>query len=199
MRSTVEINSDDVVASICKDLFMKNGESINLSVRDLERLKGVDINELIASGRHSGFKAAVSAASNLSGVIYGNFASSEGTNFAAGEISKEAIESINILKHIEIMDPERYKDGTITIDVVVTEDGLWRPSVAPEKYDGIDNILELLNRGYTARKSIKGMWHGRKIKTLRKRAGAWFFDGVIDEYFKLFGDVDTDVIEVQKI
>lgn len=51
-----------------------------------------------------------------------------------------------------------------------------RPSVDQARYGGIDDIVQILNSGYSARRSIVGEWHGNEIHTLANRTGAHFVE-----------------------
>lgn len=49
-----------------------------------------------------------------------------------------------------------------------------RPSVDTAKYGGVTDIVRTLERGYDAKRSVRGPWHGEDILTLAHRPGAFF-------------------------
>lgn len=49
---------------------------------------------------------------------------------------------------------------------------LRRESLEPEKYDGIDDVISLFVHGYTAKNTVSGQWHGKRVKSLRHRPPA---------------------------
>lgn len=67
---------------------------------------------------------------------------------------------------------------------------LYRMSLSKEDGrttgDGIDNIIALFNNGYTARKSVKGIWHGHEelgtINSVKHRDPTNFLQDAINDF-----------------
>ena len=108
--------------------------------------------------------------------------SSVGSNYSGGRISQEAA---NEFMNIECGDPEKVKDGVYKIPVYFA-DSLHRHSVAPQRYRGADNIIDLLNAGFETKsgKSIRGNWNGKQICTLPYRNGAHFIESAIRVFMR---------------
>ena len=201
MRSKINIDIDEIKKDICKNHLGVSSDTADLKLQDVLNIDGIDVGDLMDAlrGASRNDDSAIVAGTHLAGIIIGNIYSSIGTDYALGEISARAVESIDPSRNIDVEDPVFNEDtGETSVSVVIYDEGLHRMSVAPEKYGSIDNILELLNYGYTARRSIRGKWHGVKISTLRKRLGAWFFDDVIEKYLEKYGKQDG-VVDVDMI
>lgn len=79
----------------------------------------------------------------------------------------------SVMKHFDSLDYSRVyemPDGTSVIYVYFVDD-LHRDSLQPEGYDGIRNIVALLNNGYHAKNYVYGYWEGHSP------AGESRFDG----------------------
>lgn len=76
----------------------------------------------------------------------------------------------------------------ITIPFSFTGD-LHRDSLAPETYGGVDNIVALLNNGYTAGGTVYGQWHGKQIHSLRKRTGTHFIQSAVRQFWDKYAGV----------
>lgn len=100
--------------------------------------------------------------------------------YADGRLGPSAIDSLINIKH---GDP--YIDGDKYCIDVNFDGELSRPSLAPKKYDGIDNIVALLNSGYEAGHTVFGIWekHGEdRIASLTSRGGAHFIENAVDNF-----------------
>lgn len=69
-------------------------------------------------------------------------------------------------------------------------DDIHRESLAPEKYPrGVDNLAVLLNSGYDAGHTVRGIWHGHgedEIHSLAHREGAHFVETAIRDFEQNF-------------
>ena len=83
-------------------------------------------------------------------------------------------------------------DGNYSVDINMPAN--FRPSLAPDRYGGVNDMAALFNNGYSASKKVFGMWHGHFTGSRQSFAGAHFVqDGV-----KTFGDggSDYDVVSI---
>lgn len=68
----------------------------------------------------------------------------------------------SVMRHFNSLDCSsiyRMPDGSSVI-YVYFEDDLHRNSLCPEDYNGVDNIIALLNNGYHAKNYVYGSWDG---------------------------------------
>lgn len=69
-------------------------------------------------------------------------------------------------------------------------DDIHRESLAPEEYPrGVDNLAVLLNSGYDAGHTVRGVWHGHgedEIHSLAHRDGAHFIETAIKDFEQSF-------------
>ena len=107
-----------------------------------------------------------------------------GEDYRKGQFSELAHD---VLKDLKYGDPYRVGDEYF-IDVYFDTD-LHRESLMPNKYDGIDNIAALLNKGYSAKHAVHGYWTNHKgvesdekIFSLTKRSGAHFVEQAINDF-----------------
>lgn len=104
-------------------------------------------------------------------------------SYASGGISRSAIAGFPEIEHGT---PYRVGDK-YCIDVYFNGD-LSRPSLAPSYYDGINNIIALLNSGYEAGHRVYGVWESRawtddeRIASLTSRGGAHFIESAVDNF-----------------
>lgn len=107
----------------------------------------------------------------------------ENASYASGGISRSAIAGFPEIEHGT---PYRVGDK-YCIDVYFSGD-LSRPSLAPSYYDGINNIIALLNSGYEAGHRVYGTWESRawtddeRIASLVSRGGAHFIESAVDNF-----------------
>lgn len=101
----------------------------------------------------------------------------------------------SVMEHVESLDytyPFGLPDGSMGIQIYITDDPK-RPSLYPEKYSGVDNIVAIFNNGYTAGNSVYGKWHDKKIRSLDKRQGSFFMQKAVDAFMAAYGDYDVSV------
>ena len=95
--------------------------------------------------------------------------------------------SINVLSNIHI--DYSYNDITqnTIVDISFDESAVYRPSLQPSIYGGVDNIIALFNNGYNAYKSIGGYWHGDYITSLQRREALHFIQNAINDFNTRYG------------
>lgn len=101
-----------------------------------------------------------------------------GSDVSGGNLGPTAIEA---LTEINVSEPVECGDGLYSVEISFAGD-LSRPSLNPRKYGGIDNIAALLNNGYTASKSVHGVWHGEDKWSLVERNGANFIGSTVAHF-----------------
>lgn len=69
-------------------------------------------------------------------------------------LPESVLEHYNDLRTSQIFEQP---DGTAVMYIYFT-DSLHRPSLIPDEYDGVDNIVAVLNNGYHARDYVYGYW-----------------------------------------
>ena len=101
-----------------------------------------------------------------------------GSDVSHGGLGETAVMA---LTQIDIEDPVLLKDGMYSIGISFSGD-LSRPSLNPDKYDGIQNLAALLNNGYATRRPVHGTWHGEDKWGLMKRQGANFIGSAVANF-----------------
>ncbi len=127
---------------------------------------------------------ALQYAEELRQAIYDNIPSS----LKAG--SEHPIE----LSDIIISRPTVLEDGSVSIDLSFAPSAIHRDSLDPEldngKYkDGVDNIVSLFTKGYTAHGDVWGVWHGHETMNLLQRRADPFMRRAVDKFLVNRGDV----------
>jgi len=97
---------------------------------------------------------------------------------ASGLIGEYGMSALNDLEHDS---PGKSGKNTYQIGVSFTTDH-HRSSLAPDRYDGVDNIIALLNRGYSAGGTVYGKWHGKQIASKMSRPGAHFVENGVSNF-----------------
>ena len=101
----------------------------------------------------------------------------------------------SVMEHVESLDytnPFELPDGSMGIQIYLTDDPK-RPSLYPEKYGGVDNIVAVFNNGYTAKDFVYGKWHNKKIRSLDERQGSFFMQKAVDTFMAAYGDSNVSV------
>lgn len=94
------------------------------------------------------------------------------------------------LSDIIISKPMVLPNGSISIDLSFAPDAIHRDSLDPERYEnGVDNIVSLFSRGYTAHGDVWGMWHGHEQWNLLQRRADPFMKRAVAEFLVNRGDV----------
>lgn len=107
----------------------------------------------------------------------------ENASYASGGISRSAIAGFPEIEH-----GTPYRVGDKYCIDIYFEGDLSRPSLAPSYYDGINNIIALLNSGYEAGHRVYGTWESRawtddeRIASLVSRGGAHFIESAVDNF-----------------
>lgn len=112
----------------------------------------------------------------------------------------------SVMKHFDSLDYSRVyemPDGTSVIYVYFMDD-LHRDSLQPEGYDGVRNIVALLNNGYHAKNYVYGDWEGHSptgesrfdgrsidtsayIRSRKDREGLQFIQQAINDFNGNYG------------
>lgn len=104
------------------------------------------------------------------------------SGFAEGKLGHTAVSALEKLEHGS---PRKIGKNKYQIEVWFSGN-LHRDSLAPDEYDGIDNIAALLNKGYTANQPVYGVWMGHSgsfnIASLPQRSGAQFIQNAVRNY-----------------
>ena len=104
------------------------------------------------------------------------------SGFAEGKLGHTAVSALEKLEHGS---PRKIGKNKDQIEVWFSGN-LHRDSLAPDEYDGIDNIAALLNKGYTANQPVYGVWMGHSgnfnIASLPQRSGAQFIQNAVRNY-----------------
>lgn len=124
------------------------------------------------------------------------------SGFAEGRLGHTAVAALEKLEHGS---PCKIGKNKYQIDVWFSDD-LHRDSLAPDEYDGIDNLAALLNKGYTAKQPVYGVWMGHSggfnIASLPQRSGAQFIQNAIRDYManyaSEYGVLDIKVDDIYK-
>jgi len=67
---------------------------------------------------------------------------------------------------IEVSEPQKQADGNYGISISISSNALHRDSLWQEGYpNGVDNIVPLFEKGWSANNSVYGEWHGKNIKS----------------------------------
>lgn len=83
--------------------------------------------------------------------------------------------------------PEDCGDGKMAVSFVfgADDESLHRESIVPDEYDGVNNIIAILNNGYEAHDFVYGDWHSlstgetKHIQSLEKRKGIYFIQEAV--------------------
>ncbi|MPL95089.1 hypothetical protein SDC9_41252 [bioreactor metagenome] len=129
------------------------------------------------------------------------FGQPEGATISKTDAEKAAQKMKNILlKHlatvnlqtifpddIVVGEPKIQSDGTISIDISFDSEAVKRPSLAPEKYDGVENIVVHLTHGWDANGSVHGYWEsaGRMAWSRQSFVGDDFMQHAVEEFNSL--------------
>ncbi len=91
-------------------------------------------------------------------------------------------------------------DGDVEFHVYF-EDDMSRPSLVPDLYDGIDNIVALFNNGYVASDRVYGYWSSytygtRKVASRQYRQGAAFIQSAVESFLNKYAGRYNVTIEI---
>lgn len=102
----------------------------------------------------------------------------------------------SVMEHVEsfmFTAPFIASDGSASIQIYMSDDP-HRPSLYPQKYDGVDNIVAIFNSGYNAKSKVYGKWHDKYVSSLDKRQGAFFIQDAVAEFIsKYSSDFDVSI------
>ena len=106
-------------------------------------------------------------------------------------LSENAMNSIGDISY----SVHKLSDGKYMITVYFTGD-LTRPSLQPEKYGHIDDIVLLFNNGVDhAMRPIKGKWHGEEIYNRTVIPGLHFLEQAIIDFKGNYGS-ECNIVDI---
>nr|DAE53033.1 MAG TPA: hypothetical protein [Caudoviricetes sp.] len=118
------------------------------------------------------------------------------SGFADGKLGNTAVSALENLEHDS---PTKIGKNKYLIAVWFSGN-LHRDSLAPDEYEGVDNLAALLNKGYTAKHPVYGVWLGHSgnftISSLPQRSGAQFIQNAIRNYMANYA-ADYGVIDIK--
>ena len=83
----------------------------------------------------------------------------------------------------------KYEGVNATVDIKFNQDALKRKSLYEQKYpEGVHDIVRLFISGYSAGDNVYGVWHGKRIASLKDRAPNDFMQRAINEFNIKYGD-----------
>lgn len=144
-------------------------------------------------------KTPAEAASKFCEVLRRTLMDCVGSDYADGDISQEAATAIDNLGYDK---PYRVGDKYY-MDIFFRGDK-HRESLVPDSYDGVNNIIALLNKGYPTDgrsriHAVKGVWvgHGDEERySLTHRSGAHFIEQAVDNFMGNYG-TDYGVLDIE--
>lgn len=106
------------------------------------------------------------------------------------EVLQGEIRSLGGTIEADLAHGEPYKVGKNRYQIAVWFSGeLSRESLHPcGNYKGINNIIALFNKGYTARNRVYGTWHGNQIASLQHRDGLGFISSAVNNFMGNYGN-----------
>ena len=139
---------------------------------------------------------ASSAADKFIAVLRNEIGSHIGSDYSKGQFSELARDVLDDITH-----SAPYSDGEkVYVDIMFTDDR-HRDSLDPA-YDGIDNIIALLNNGYNANGAVFGDWidhnnvEHEDTWSVRRRGGAHFIEQAVTDFWGNYA-TDYNVIDIK--
>ena len=131
------------------------------------------------SGTHSG----INFSNNLADEIATKFIDILKLSMESSGLSANAIQSISNLEYTST-----YNEQTGILKIKVSFKDTYRPSLYTKKYDGVDDIVMLLNEGVDhVMNPVYGVWHGEKIRSATTINGAHFLEQARDKFLGEYG------------
>lgn len=96
---------------------------------------------------------------------------------------------------IVIGEPVVDKNGNLSVDISFDPESLFRPSLDPDKYKGVENIVLHFTHGWDARGAVYGYWEsaGRDTWSRSYFAGDDFMQQAVDDFNALgFGTAELN-------
>ena len=139
---------------------------------------------------------ASSAADKFIVVLRNEIGNHIGSDYSKGQFSELARDVLDDITH-----SAPYSDGDkVYVDIMFTDDR-HRDSLDPS-YEGIDNIIALLNNGYNANGAVFGDWidhnnvEHEDAWSVRRRGGAHFIEQAVTDFWGNYA-TDYNVIDIK--
>lgn len=139
---------------------------------------------------------ASSAADKFIVVLRNEIGNHIGSDYSKGQFSELARDVLDDITH-----SAPYSDGDkVYVDIMFTDDR-HRDSLDPS-YEGIDNIIALLNNGYNANGAVFGDWidhnnvEHEDTWSVRRRGGAHFIEQAVTDFWGNYA-TDYNVIDIK--
>ena len=83
---------------------------------------------------------------------------------------KKSLERNNGITNVKISAPHKKGKTQYEVNITIPQEYLKRNSLYKEKYpNGVDNIINLFDKGYTARKQVYGYWETTGIRVVSRQ------------------------------
>lgn len=105
-----------------------------------------------------------------------------GSEYADGELGPTAISALG---NLDVLNGTKVGRGKYIACAYYPHGSLHRDSLEPDRYDGVYDIVRLLNDGYSANGRVFGIWPGhgdKKRYSLMRRSGSHFIEQAIDDF-----------------
>lgn len=106
------------------------------------------------------------------------------------ESLKDSIEINEGIANVEISAPQKNGQSQYKIDIKIPDEYLKRDSLYKEGYpDGVDNIINLFDKGYKAKRYAYGYWAtaGMRIRSKLTRPPIHFMSDAINDFNSHYG------------
>lgn len=161
-------------------------------------ISGIGIKTIGAGGGGAGKNNVRAAAERFIEILKECISECAGSDFSNGDLGETAIQA---LSNISTGSVEEVGSKNLYSIPISFGGNRHRDSLAPLKYDGVDDIVALLNNGYPrdghTMKTVFGIWHGTDTASLTDRQGAHFIESAIHRFMsteaRLYGVKEIQV------
>lgn len=168
-------------------------QDINLAIREMT----FSISTTRGSGgRSSGIRHSPDEiAAKFISTMLESARSAQGASARGGVLGSTAIDAIS---NFVAGTPAVLEAGEMTVITIPFnfEGNLHRDSLCPAKYNGVDNIVALLNNGYSAGATVYGSWHGQDIYSLKQRSGTRFIQTAVRQFWDRYAS-EYNIINIE--
>lgn len=91
------------------------------------------------------------------------------------------------VQSINVQGVFREDSGAIRAHISFTDTSMERPSLVPEVYGFVDNIVVLFEKGWHANAPVYGEWHGQKVGSRTDYPGDNFIHSAVDSFNGKYG------------